>query len=107
MRDLPVDLADADLKRRLIATWDGTPPYGHATNRGFSGDYSEAFTIESGFTIDDQVIADQQQVIAALAELFEAAKRRWSASGWDICTAKCAFWIVRGRRGGRAYNFTS
>ena len=58
-----------------MATWDGKYlADGHATNRGFAGDYSEAFTIESGFTIDDQVIADQQQVIAALAELFEAAE---------------------------------
>ena len=44
-------LADADLNRRLLATWDGKYlPDGHATNRGFAGDYSEAFTIESGFT---------------------------------------------------------
>ena len=68
-------MVDADLNRRLLATWDGKYlADGHATNRGFAGDYSEAFTIESGFTIDDQVIADQQQVIAALAELFEAAE---------------------------------
>jgi hypothetical protein len=67
-------LADADLNRRLLATWDGEYlPDGHATNRGFSGDYSEAFTIESGFTIADQVLADQQQMIAGLADLFGAA----------------------------------
>lgn len=67
-------LEDADRNRRLLATWDGEiRPDGHATNRGFSGDYSEAFTIESGFTIADQVIADQQQMIAALAELLGEA----------------------------------
>lgn len=68
-------LADADLNRRLLATWDGVYlPDGHATNRGFSGDYSEAFTIESGFAIADQVIAEQQLMIAALAALLEAAE---------------------------------
>jgi hypothetical protein len=68
-------LRDADLNRRLLATWDGEYlPDGHATNRGFSGDYSEAFTIESGFPIDEKVIADQQQMIAGLAALFAAAE---------------------------------
>jgi hypothetical protein len=68
-------LADADLNRRLLATWDGeTLPDGHATNRGFSGDYSEAFTIESGFAIADEVLEGQRQMIGALAELLGAAE---------------------------------
>ncbi len=68
-------LADADLNRRLLATWDGEyMADGHASNRGFSGDYSEAFTIESGFTFPDQLIDDQQQMIAALGELLQAAE---------------------------------
>lgn len=71
-------LADVDKNRRLLATWNGEYlPDGHHVNQGFSGDYSEAFTIESGFTIPDRLMADQQAVITALGALLAEAEAPW------------------------------
>jgi hypothetical protein len=67
-------LDDVDANRRLLATWTGDyQPDGRRINRGFSGDYDEAFTVESGFEIPDAVIAAQQEVIAALEALLAQA----------------------------------
>lgn len=68
-------LESADRERKLLATWNGEfLSDGHHVNQGFSGDYSEAFTIESGFEIPDNVIASQQAVIAELDELLSQAE---------------------------------
>lgn len=68
-------LERADRERKLLATWNGEfLPNGHRVNQGFAGDYSEAFTIESGFDIPDSVIASQQAVIAELDELLNQAE---------------------------------
>lgn len=67
-------LADVDQNRRLLATWNGEYlPDGHHINQGFSGDYSEAFTIESGFEIPDRLMLEQQAVISELGALLEEA----------------------------------
>ena len=42
--------------------------------QGFAGDYSEAFTIESGLEIPDRLVAEQQVVIAELGELLDGAE---------------------------------
>ncbi len=74
-RRLAEILESADRERKLLATWNGEYlPDGHHVNQGFSGDYSEAFTIESGFEIPDSVIASQQAVIAELDELLDQAE---------------------------------
>jgi len=68
-------LTDVDHNRRLLATWNGEYlPDGHAINQGFSGDYSEAFTIEAGYVIPDQLVVDQQAVIAELGALLDEAE---------------------------------
>lgn len=59
----------------MLATWNGEYlPDGHHVNQGFSGDYSEAFTIESGFEIPDRLIDAQQAVIAELDALLDEAE---------------------------------
>lgn len=69
-RRLAEILESTDREHKLLATWNGEfLPDGHHVNQGFSGDYSEAFTIESGFEIPDSVIASQQAVIGELDEL--------------------------------------
>ncbi len=68
-------LSDVDANRRLLSTWNGAYlPDGHAVNQGFSGDYSEAFTVESGFEIGDELIAGQEEVIATLGGLLDEAE---------------------------------
>jgi hypothetical protein len=67
-------LERADSHRSLLATWNGEiQPDGHHRNQGFSGDYSEAFTVESAFEISDQIIESQSQVIAQLDQLVQQA----------------------------------
>lgn len=67
-------LEETDRERKLLATWNGEYlPDGHRVNQGFSGDYSEAFTIESGFEIPDTLIASQQAVITELDALLSEA----------------------------------
>jgi hypothetical protein len=71
---LAARLADVDANRKLLATWSGEiRPDGHALTQGFSGDYDEAFTIESGFAISDTLIAGQQLVITELHDLLDQA----------------------------------
>lgn len=68
-------LESTDRERKLLATWNGEfLPDGHHVNQGFAGDYSEAFTVESGFKIPDKVIISQQEVIAELEALFTTAE---------------------------------
>ncbi|MBE2239555.1 MAG: hypothetical protein IAE81_17330 [Caldilineaceae bacterium] len=68
-------LTRIDQERPLLATWNGEYlPDGHHVNQGFSGDYSEAFTIESGFEIPDRLIDAQQAVIAELDALLDEAE---------------------------------
>ncbi len=63
-------LEAVDRERRLLSTWNGEYlPDGHAVNQGFAGDYSEAFTVESGFEIPDRIIASQREVIAKLESI--------------------------------------
>lgn len=72
---LAVLLVDVDDNRRLLSTWNGEYlPDGHHINQGFAGDYSEAFTIESGLEIPDRLVAEQQVVIAELGELLDGAE---------------------------------
>ncbi|MFZ1771475.1 MAG: hypothetical protein WAU00_19860, partial [Caldilinea sp.] len=68
-------LARVDQERPLLATWNGEYlPDGHHINQGFSGDYNEAFTIESGFEIPDRLIDAQQAVIAEMDVLLNEAE---------------------------------
>ena len=68
-------LVDVDDNQRLLSTWNGEYlPDGHHINQGFAGDYSEAFTIESGLEIPDRLVAEQQVVIAELGALLDGAE---------------------------------
>jgi len=72
---LAATLESADRERKLLATWNGEfQPDGRHVIQGFAGDYSEAFTIESGFQIPDRVIASQREVIAELDALLSEAE---------------------------------
>jgi len=67
-------LERADTERSLLSTWNGEiRPDGHYVNQGFSGDYSEAFSVESAFEIPDQLIVAQARVIAQLDALVQQA----------------------------------
>ncbi|MCX6620480.1 MAG: twin-arginine translocation signal domain-containing protein [Acidobacteria bacterium] len=59
-------LEAADRDRSILSTFGGLGKDGHAIERQFSGDYSEAFEFWRNHTPDDAVVQSQKQVVAAL-----------------------------------------
>ena len=59
-------LEDADKNRKVICTFVGEGKDGHAQQTAFSGDYAEAFEFWNKHRPQDEVMAAQKQVAAAL-----------------------------------------
>ncbi len=67
-------LDEIDRKRSILCTYGGEGTNGHAIERQFSGDYSEAFEFWRNFAPDPAVMESQKQAAASLRALADQAR---------------------------------